>query len=64
MTQSEQIESAGSSTDVHVTGSDEEGTFTTDKPPTADTPSDGSSNEGINTTNANAPQEPTDQPSD
>jgi hypothetical protein len=44
---------AGSSTDQHVTGAPETGTFTTDKAPTADTPVHGSSNAGINVTRAN-----------
>ncbi|GLZ00242.1 hypothetical protein [Actinoplanes sp. NBRC 103695] len=44
---------AGSETDQHITGSDETGDFQTDKAPTADTPSGGSSNIGINKTKAN-----------
>lgn len=45
----------GSSTETHITGSDETGTFITDEPPTT-TPTastGGSSNLGINTTGAN-----------
>jgi hypothetical protein len=45
--------SAGPSTDQHITGRDEEGEFTTDKPPTSSTPADGSTNAGINQTKAN-----------
>jgi hypothetical protein len=45
----------GGSTEQHITGSDETGTFTTDKAPTADTPADGSTNAGINSTGANRP---------
>jgi hypothetical protein len=40
---------AGSSTDQHVTGTEEAGTFITDKAPTADTPVHGSGNAGVNT---------------
>lgn len=40
---------AGGSTDQHITGSRETGTFLTDEPPTADTPADGSTNAGLNT---------------
>jgi hypothetical protein len=50
-------ENAGASTDQHVTGADEPGEFTTDQPPRADTPADGSGNAGINDTKANR-QEP------
>jgi hypothetical protein len=39
---------AGSSTEQHVTGAEETGTFITDQAPTADTPADGSTNAGIN----------------
>ena len=60
MTDSRSTEDAGSSTDVHVTGKDEEGTFTTDQPPTGDTPADGSSNAGITAAGGNAAEEPTD----
>jgi hypothetical protein len=49
----------GSSTDQHITGGPEEGEFTTDKPPSGDTPVHGSNNSGINETQANR-QEPTD----
>jgi hypothetical protein len=44
---------AGPSTDQHVTGSEETGSFITDKAPTADTPAHGSSNAGINEKAAN-----------
>jgi hypothetical protein len=47
----------GSSTDQHITGSPETGTFITDEPPTSDTPADGSSNAGINATRANRGQD-------
>jgi len=40
-------ESAGSSTDQHITGRPETGDFITDKPPAADTPVHGSSNAGL-----------------
>jgi hypothetical protein len=56
---SDQRTDAGSSTDQHVTGRDEDGKFQTDKEPVADTPADGSTNAGINETKANRP-EPTD----
>jgi hypothetical protein len=46
---------AGASTDQHVTGGPETGTFITDQEPTADTPADGSTNAGINATKANRP---------
>jgi len=49
----------GAHTDQHITGGPEEGEFTTDQPPSGDTPADGSSNSGINETKANR-QEPTD----
>jgi hypothetical protein len=49
----EVTESAGSSTDQHVTGSEETGTFIVDQPPVPTTPADGSSNKGINDTKAN-----------
>jgi hypothetical protein len=39
---------AGSSTDQHVTGQPETGTFLTDQAPTATTPSHGSGNAGVN----------------
>lgn len=39
---------AGASTDQHVSGTAETGTFTTDQAPTGDTPAHGSSNAGIN----------------
>jgi hypothetical protein len=44
---------AGASTDQHVSGGAETGTFTTDRAPTGDTPADGSTNAGINATRAN-----------
>jgi hypothetical protein len=44
---------AGSETDQHITGSDETGTFQTDKAPSTNTPTGGSSNIGINKTQAN-----------
>jgi hypothetical protein len=43
----------GASTETHITGSEETGTFLTDEPPTTTTPATGSSNLGINTTGAN-----------
>ncbi|WP_433293393.1 hypothetical protein ACQP2F_30505 [Actinoplanes sp. CA-030573] len=43
----------GSSTDQHITGDEETGTFITDEPPTSATPSHGSSNKGINKLHAN-----------
>jgi hypothetical protein len=49
-------ETAGASTDQHVTGTGEEGEFLTDRPPTSKTPANGSSNKGINTTEANKQQ--------
>lgn len=58
-----QPSNAGSSTDQNVTGSPETGEFTTDQRPTADTPSSGSSNEGINQRRANRTEgEPEDAP--
>jgi hypothetical protein len=47
----------GSSTEQHITGSAETGTFITDEPPTGDTPAHGSNNAGINATGANRVQE-------
>jgi hypothetical protein len=47
----------GSSTEQHVTGSAETGTFITDEPPTGGTPTHGSSNAGINATGANRAEE-------
>ena len=49
-------ENAGPSTDQHITGGPEEGTFVTDEKP-GYTPANGSSNAGINETKANR-QEP------
>jgi hypothetical protein len=46
-------ETAGGSTDQHVTGSEETGRFLVDTPPTSETPSHGSSNKGINDLKAN-----------
>ena len=48
---------AGGSTDQHITGAGEQGTFLTDEPPTSKTPANGSSNQGINELKANR-QEP------
>ncbi len=57
---------AGSSTDQHITGYPETGTFTTEEAPTADTPIHGSSNAGLNkaANRDDAPQfrEPDDAP--
>ena len=47
---------AGSSADQYITGDPETGEFTTDKPPSSSTPSNGSSNAGINETKANRPE--------
>ena len=44
---------AGGSTDQHISGLEEEGTFLTDEPPTSKTPANGSSNRGINKLHAN-----------
>ncbi|MFI7598144.1 hypothetical protein [Actinoplanes sp. NPDC049681] len=44
---------AGASTDQHVSGLEEKGSFLTDEAPTAATPAHGSSNAGVNTTEAN-----------
>jgi hypothetical protein len=52
------VSMAGSSTDQHVSGAAETGTFTTDQAPTDDTPSHGSSNAGINATRANRTESP------
>ena len=52
MTSNEQTV-AGGSTDQHISGHDEEGTFLTDEPPTSKTPANGSSNQGINKVHAN-----------
>lgn len=43
----------GSSTEQHVAGAEETGTFLTDKAPAADTPAHGSSNAGINEVGGN-----------
>lgn len=59
---SESEGSFGSSTEQHVTGYEETGAFTTDAEPVAETPSHGSSNEGINKTGANRPRDDEDQP--
>jgi hypothetical protein len=45
--------SRGSSTDQHITGAEETGTFTTDQAPTADTKAHGSTNAGINEVGGN-----------
>ncbi|GIF13581.1 hypothetical protein [Actinoplanes teichomyceticus] len=52
-TDRDHVEGAG--TDQHPRGFAERGTFTTDEPPAADTPADGSSNAGINARRANRP---------
>ncbi len=52
MTRDEQTV-AGGSTDQHISGLEEEGTFLTDEPPTSKTPASGSSNRGINKLHAN-----------
>jgi hypothetical protein len=44
---------AGPSTAQHITGAPETGTFTTDLPPSGNTPADGSSNAGINANGGN-----------
>lgn len=44
---------SGASTDQHVDGLEETGTFVTDEPPRGDVPAHGSSNAGINATQAN-----------
>jgi hypothetical protein len=44
---------AGASTDQHITGSSETGSFITDEPPTSTTPAHGSSNAGVNARRAN-----------
>jgi hypothetical protein len=46
-------ETAGASTDQHITGKPETGQSIVDQPPTSTTPADGSSNKGINATRAN-----------
>ena len=53
---------AGRKTGQHVSGAAEPGTFTTDEPPTADTPVHGSTNAGINKLGANR-TEPADDAS-
>jgi len=53
----------GASTEQHISGLDEEGTFLTDEPPTSKTPANGSSNAGINQRKANR-QEPEQQHKD
>jgi hypothetical protein len=50
------VAGAGPSTDQHITGSEETGTFQTDKAPKADTPVHGSGNAG------RAEQDPDDSP--
>ena len=45
----------GASTDQHITGAEEEGTFLTDEPPTSKTPANGSSNIGSRLMVASAP---------
>ncbi len=44
---------SGSSTDQHVTGHPETGTFTVDEPPTGGTPAHGSSNKVFNEADGN-----------
>ena len=46
-------ETAGPSTDQHITGKEETGQAIVDQPPTSTTPATGSSNKGINDTKAN-----------
>jgi hypothetical protein len=46
-------ETAGASTDQHITGGGETGRSIVDQPPAATTPAEGSSNKGINDTRAN-----------
>ena len=53
--QDEHIEDSGSSTDQHITGSPETGSFTTDEAPRSDTPAYGSSNVGVNEANEDQP---------
>jgi uncharacterized membrane protein YkvA (DUF1232 family) len=55
---------AGSSTDQHITGTEETGTFLTDQAPTAGTPSHGSSNAGINAVDGNRPDRAEDDTDD
>ncbi|MEU4560491.1 hypothetical protein AB0F72_19105 [Actinoplanes sp. NPDC023936] len=50
----------GSSTDQHVTGTPEDGTFITDEEPREPAPAHGSSNAGINATGANRAQQDAD----
>ncbi|MEU8239100.1 hypothetical protein AB0C07_12705 [Actinoplanes missouriensis] len=50
----------GGSTDQHVTGAEEEGTFITDEEPREQAPAHGSSNAGINATGANRAQQDTE----
>jgi hypothetical protein len=47
------VAEAGSSTDQHVTGAEETGTFITDQAPTGNTPAHGSSNEVFNKAGGN-----------
>ncbi|MBL7258999.1 hypothetical protein JKJ07_32270 [Actinoplanes sp. LDG1-01] len=53
---------AGASTEQHVTGAPETDEFPTDAPPNADTPASGSSNKGINDTDANRQPEENEPP--
>jgi fibronectin type 3 domain-containing protein len=46
-------ETAGASTDQHITGVEEAGESIVDRPPTSATPAHGSSNKGINDLKAN-----------
>ena len=52
----ETVPTAGASTDMHITGDPETGTFITDEPPTSSTPSHGSSNAGVNAAHGNRPE--------
>ena len=54
------IVDAGSSTDQHVTGAEETGTFITDQAPTGGTPAHGSSNAVFNKAGGNRVDSPVD----
>ena len=47
------VANAGSSTEQHVTGAEETGSFTEEEEPTGNTPAHGSSNAGINAVGGN-----------
>jgi hypothetical protein len=49
----ELVRNAGAISDQYITGSEETGEFTTDKPPVDDTPPSSGSNSGINVQHAN-----------